>query len=98
MHAKISIAMRQVHHYVRETESEVTKPEEIMAAMTHDGGVANDAVELMYVNCMLPKLQVLRHAVHNRSRASLPRIGEFQYRDERDGTYFASAYAFSGDS
>lgn len=78
--------MRQVHRYVKETESDVMEPEDIVTAMAHDGGMAKCAVELVSVTREGPRIQLLRDAVDNRNLSPLKRVRELEYNEVGDGT------------
>lgn len=74
----LAIEMRQVHRYVKETQKDVTTPEDVVRAMQHDSGVVNCAVELVSVHRDGGVLQQWRDGVRGRHIMPLRRIGEFK--------------------
>lgn len=49
-YALFAIAMRQLHRSVKETQMDVTTPEDLLRALHHDGGILNCPVELVSVH------------------------------------------------
>lgn len=94
--AHLTIAMIQVHRFVKETKLDVTTLEDLVRALHHGGGTSNCAVELVSVHRDGTTMEKWSQVLMGRHIMPLRRVGKFVYGPFTDGVFPVQVFAYSG--
>lgn len=94
----LSVAIRRIQRFVRETEADVTTPMDIWRALHYDGGIRNSTSDLIHVCGSGPIQQSWRDTLRTTARnlARMGPIAEVLYDDAASTTYYARVLTYSG--
>lgn len=91
-----AVHWRLLKRYIEETESDVVTPEDIMDALTYDGGVKNTVVDYIKINRSHDTFLNVLLAQQLRMVEHLGTQSEIKYERMGDGRYALRCYKYSG--
>lgn len=87
-----AVLWRLLKRYIEETESDVVTTEDIMDALTYDGGIKNTVVDYLKVNRNHERFLNMALAEQFRIVERLGSPAEIKYERIRNGKYTLSSY------
>lgn len=93
--AHFAVSSRVVDRYITSTQLQVETPDDLVTALTYNGGVKKTAVDMICIERRFELLDAWKKGVQDGKIINLRRRGEVQFYDEGDGLIRVEAFNYS---
>lgn len=96
MDGHFAVLWRLLKRFVEETESDFLTPEDIIDAVTYDGGIKNTVVDYVKVNRNHDTTRIVKVVERLRMVQQLGSPAEIKFERLEEGKYALNCYKYSG--